>query len=77
LQNTTHNPNKPFDDEDESDRKMWTEKYEFGTRARDISVPIFLSFPSLLPSFERRRSFKVCGNLGELKIFAAREETGG
>jgi len=69
------NPNKPFDDEDESDRKMWTEKYEFGTRVRDISVPIFLSFPP--PSFECRRSFVVCGNLSGLEILAAREESGG
>jgi|GEM_PF-7065915 len=49
LQNTANyanDLNKPFDDEDESDRKMWTEKYKFGVRVLDISVPIFLSFPS-------------------------------
>src|SRR5689334_14025959 len=47
-----HDSNKPFDDEDESDRKIWTEKYEFVLPVRDISVLMFLS-ASLLYNFLR------------------------
>jgi len=43
---TSNDSNKGLNEEDGSDRKMWTEKYGFGARVLNISVPIFLSFDS-------------------------------
>ena len=54
--NGPNHSNKGFEDEDGSDRKMWTEKYEFVALVRDISVPIFLSFASSNKTSRNKRT---------------------
>jgi hypothetical protein len=63
--NGPNDSNQGFDDEDESDRKMWTDKYDFWVRVLHIFVLIFLSFASFIFMVARRPlKFHACEKAG-------------